>query len=128
MPCACQKNRLTFEVVPDGGNAKRAAFTGRSQGTAEAVADRYPTSIVRDKDGQAVYFSWPKGSYDVVLQGGKGDVVLTSSERGRLKAMADDYAGNNAVVRSTANGSVVYPLASALEALQTKTAPGAAPA
>ncbi|MBP5930485.1 hypothetical protein F3K39_20790 [Streptomyces sp. LBUM 1479] len=49
MPCACQNRRQTFEVVPNAGTATRAAFTSSSQGTAEAVADRYPTSVVRDK-------------------------------------------------------------------------------
>ncbi|MFJ8852358.1 hypothetical protein [Streptomyces sp. NPDC102437] len=114
MPCACQNKRQSFEVVQSGGTG-RVAFTSSSQGTSEAVADRYAKSIVRDKKtGDPVYHSWPKGSYEVVLQAGAGEVVFTGTERNRLKASADDHAG--AVVRSTANRTVVYPLAAALAA------------
>ncbi|MGW4731827.1 hypothetical protein ACWEQC_22135 [Streptomyces shenzhenensis] len=126
MACACQNKRQTFEVVPQTGKANRPAFTSSSQGTAEAVADRYPTSVVRDKkSGEAVYFSWPKGSYEVVLNSGAGEAVFTSTDRGLLKARADDRAADGAVVRSTANGTVVYPLAAALSAQQATIAAAA---
>ncbi|MFU0240449.1 hypothetical protein ACKI1J_32510 [Streptomyces scabiei] len=121
MPCACQNRRQTFEVVPNAGAATRAAFTSSSVGTAEAVADRYPTSVVRDKKtGEAVYFSWPKGSYEVVLQGGEGEVirastmVRTAADRGPLKATADSHAEEGAVIRVAGGGAVVYPLPAAL--------------
>jgi hypothetical protein len=135
MPCACQNRRQTFEVVPNAGAATRAAFTSSSQGTAEAVADRYPTSVVRDKKtGEAVYFSWPKGSYEVVLQGGEGPVVLasatvrTASDRGPLKAAADGHAEEGAVVRVAGGGAVVYPLPAALTASGSPLTAAAAPA
>ncbi|MFI1954809.1 hypothetical protein ACH437_23675 [Streptomyces xinghaiensis] len=123
MPCACQNKRQTYEVVPNAGTAARAAFTSSSVGTAEAVADRYPTSVVRDKKtGEAVYVAWPRGSYEVVLHGGEGPVVLASTpvrgagDRGPLKAAADNRAAEGAVVRVAGGGPVVYPLTAALTA------------
>ncbi|WP_413808127.1 hypothetical protein [Streptomyces sp. OE57] len=123
MPCACQNKRQTYEVIPNAGAATRAAFTSSSQGTAEAVADRYPQSVVRDKKtGEAVYFAWPKGSYEVALHGGEGPVVVTATavrnagDRVPLKATADDRAAEGAVVRVAGGGAVVYPLPSALTA------------
>lgn len=130
MACACQNKHKTYEVIPKAGTATRPAFTSSSQGTAEAVADRYPTAIVRDKKtSEPVYFAWPKGTYEVVLQAGDGPVLKASahvrngSDRGTLKALADDRAGEGAVVRSTTDGTVVYPLAAALTAAAVQTAP-----
>lgn len=135
MPCACQNRRQTFEVVPNAGAATRAAFTSSSVGTAEAVADRYPTSVVRDKKtGEAVYFSWPKGSYEVVLQGGGGEVirastmVRTAADRGPLKATADSHADEGAVIRVAGGGAVVYPLPAALTASGSTLKAAATPA
>ena len=123
MACACQSKRQTYEVVPNAGAAPRAAFTSGSQGTAEAVADRYPTSVVRDKKtGDAVYFAWPKGSYEVVLRDGTGPVVLaartvrTDADKRPLRAVADEHAAQGAVVRAVNSGTVVYPLTAALTA------------
>lgn len=114
MPCACQNKRQSFEVIQARGTG-RIAFTSSSQGTAESVADRYNASIVRDKKtGDVLYHSWPKGSYEVALQ--TGEVVFTGTERSRLKASADAHTNAGAVVRSTTNGTVVYPLAAALAA------------
>lgn len=130
MACSCQNKRQTFQVIPKAGTATRPAFTSSSQGTAEAVADRYPTAIVRDKKTEeAVYFAWPKGTYEVVLQAGTGAVVQAATavrngaDRGPLKALADDRAGEGAVVRSTTDRTVVYPLAAALTAAAVQTAP-----
>ncbi|QPL14045.1 hypothetical protein QEH48_gp016 [Streptomyces phage TurkishDelight] len=135
MPCACQNRRQTFEVVPNAGAATRAAFTSSSAGTAEAVADRYPMSVVRDKKtGEAVYFSWPKGSYEVVLQGGEGEVirastmVRTAADRGPLKATADSHAEEGAVIRVAGGGAVVYPLPAALTASGSTLKAAATPA
>lgn len=122
MPCACQNKRQTYEVVPNAGTAARVAFTSSSVGTAEAVADRYPTSVVRDKKtGEVVYFAWPKGSYEVALQDGAGEVVYAHTVRGPgdrvpLKEAADNRAGERAVVRVAGGGPVVYPLTAALTA------------
>ncbi|MET9818324.1 hypothetical protein [Streptomyces sp. NPDC006355] len=129
MPCSCQSKRQSYEVVPKAGTATRAAFTSSSQGTAEAVADRYATSIVRDKKtSEVVYFAWPKGTYEVVLHQGAGPVVQAattvrnSADRSPLRAVADDRAGEGAVVRSTTDGTVVYPLTAALTAAGVQTA------
>lgn len=123
MACACQnKGRQTFEVLPNSGTAPRAAFTSGSQGTAEAVADRYPSSVVRDKkSGEVVYFAWPKGSYEVALQGGDGEVVQRTtvhnpSDKRTLQAAADARAEEGAVVRHAGTRTVVYPLTAALTA------------
>jgi hypothetical protein len=123
MPCACQNKRQSYEVVPNAGTANRAAFTATNQGTAEAVADRYPTSVVRDKkSGDAVYFAWPKGTYEVALQGGDGPVVLAArqvrndADKGPLRVEADARAAEGAVVRAAGGGAVVYPLPAALTA------------
>lgn len=135
MACACQnKGRQTFEVVPNAGTAARAAFTSGSQGTAEAVADRYPSSVVRDKkSGEAVYFAWPKGSYEVALQGGDGEVVQRTtvhnpSDRRTLQAAAEARAGEGAVVRHAGTRTVVYPLTAALTASGSPLKASAAPA
>jgi hypothetical protein len=129
MPCACQNKRQAFEVVPNAGTAVRAAFTSASQGTAEAVADRYPTSVVRNKQtGEAVYFAWPKGTYEVVLQAGAGPVVFTGTDRAHLKANADANAEQEAVVRAVNGGAVVYPLPAALTAAGAPLTAAAAPA
>lgn len=123
MPCACQNKRQTYEVVPNAGAARRAVFTSSSIGTAEAVADRYPMSVVRDKKtGYAVYFAWPKGSYEVALNDGGGSVIVASTavrdarDRAPLKAAADAHAAEQAVVRVAGGGVVVYPLPNALTA------------
>ncbi|MGV2914553.1 hypothetical protein [Streptomyces alfalfae] len=123
MPCACQNKRQTYEVVPNAGKAMRAAFSSSSQGTAEAVADRYPTSVVRDKKtNEALYFAWPKGAYEVVLPGAPdGGVLLTRTVRNDadkrpLRAAADEHSADGAVVRAAGGGAVVYPLTAALTA------------
>ncbi|MFB7496081.1 hypothetical protein ACFC09_15540 [Streptomyces sp. NPDC056161] len=137
MACACQNKRQTFEVIPKAGTATRPAFTSSSAGTSEAVADRYASSVVRDKKtGDAVYFSWPKGSYEVVLHGGDGPVVVAATpvrnagDRVPLKAAADDRTVEGAVVRAAGEGTVVYPLGAALTASGSplKAAAGPAPA
>lgn len=133
MPCACQNKRQTYEVVPNAGAATRAAFTSSSMGTSVAVADRYPTSVVRDKKtGEVVYFAWPKGSYEVALQDGAGEVVYTHNVRGPgdrapLKEAADKRAGEGAVVRVAGGGTVVYPLPAALTASGSPLKAAAAP-
>ncbi|MCF3960266.1 hypothetical protein [Streptomyces fuscigenes] len=123
MPCSCQNKHQTFEVVANAGAAKRPAFTSSSQGTAEAVADRYASSVVRDKKtGEAVYFAWPKGTYEVVLHAGAGPVVKaattvrTPADRSSLQSAAKAHAHEGAVVRATGGGAVVYPLTAALTA------------
>ncbi|GAB2331715.1 hypothetical protein [Streptomyces variabilis] len=134
MACACQNKRQTYEVVQNAGAATRSAFTSSSMGTATAVADRYPTSVVRDKKtGEAVYFSWPKGSYEVALQDGTGEVVYAHTVRGPgdrapLKAAADERAGQGAVVRAAGGGAVVYPLPAALTASGSTLKAAATPA
>ncbi|MEU3042262.1 hypothetical protein ABZ700_15145 [Streptomyces diastaticus] len=120
MACACKNKRQTYEVVPNAGRANRPAFTSSSRGTAEAVADRYPTSVVRDKKtGDAVYHAWPKGAYEVVV----GDRVVlpahkvrNDADKGPLRAAADERAADGAVVRAVDSGAVVYPLMAALTA------------
>lgn len=135
MACACQNKRQTFEVIPNAGAAPRPAFTSSSQGTAEAVADRYASSVVRDKkSGEAVYFAWPKGSYEVVLHDGDGPVVVqattvrTAADRQPLKAAADERAAEGAVIRAASGGPVVYPLPAALTASGSTLTATAGPA
>lgn len=121
MACSCQNKRNSFEVVQDAGRA-RSVFTSSSLGTAEAAADRYPASVVRDKkDGTAVYFAWPKGPYEVVHQTEEVVTVLVASrqvrneaDRKTLREAADGRPG--AVVRAVNGGTVVYPLPAALTA------------
>lgn len=132
MACACKNKRQTFEVIPNAGTAARAAFTSSSVGTAEAVADRYPTSVVRNKEGEAVYFAWPKGSYEVVLQGGDGPVlervtVRNDADKRPLMADTDARQADGAVVRHQATGTVVYPLTAALTASGSPLTAAAAP-
>ena len=132
MACSCQNKRHAFQVIPKAGTAPKPAYTGTNQATSEAVADRYPTAIVRDKKTeQAVYFSWPKGTYEVALQAGEGPVIQTSTpvrnggDRGALRSVADGRAADGAVVRSVTDGTVVYPLSAALTAAGVQTAPTA---
>lgn len=133
MPCSCQSKRQTFEVVPNAGTAARPTFTSSNRSTAVAAADRYPTAVVRDKTtDEAIYFAWPKGSYEVVLQGGDGEVVQRTtvsraSDRSVLRAAADAHAGNGAVVRQTGTATVVYPLTAALTASASPLKASAAP-
>jgi hypothetical protein len=133
MPCSCQNKRQTYEVIPNAGKATRAAFTGSNQATAESVADRYAMSVVRDKKtGEAVYFAWPKGTYEVVLQDGQGEAVTTmtvrtDADKRPLRAAADEHAAQGAVVRAAGGGAVVYPLTTALTA-SGSTLTAAAPA
>ncbi|WP_433341717.1 hypothetical protein [Streptomyces sp. CA-253872] len=123
MACSCQSKNKNFEVLPKAGTATRPAFTSASQPTAEAVANRYATSIVRDKTtGEAVYFAWPDGTYEVALDGGDGAVVVASTsvrkpaDRRTLREAADRHATAGAVVRAAGGGTVVYPLPAALTA------------
>lgn len=48
MACGCNKSRVEFEVVADGGTG-RVLHTSSNEMTAKTVARRYPDSIVRPK-------------------------------------------------------------------------------
>lgn len=47
MPCSCNKSARKYEVVAEGGNGK-VLFTNSIKSTCDAVAKRYPGSIVRE--------------------------------------------------------------------------------
>lgn len=50
MPCACQKNKVAYEVVADGGNGA-VLYTSTSKVAADAIAKRPQNqgAIVREK-------------------------------------------------------------------------------